>query len=380
MVRKKGSSKSTSKKVVKAKNSHHKNVLESVFGPPKRATLKQTIEPSSKHTMKLRNDYSKKTKPKRNQLAAAVNRQQGKKTKRSRPMQQQQQRQQQQNNQQKRQKRKAPRSNNSVRKFKLKLPTILPNSPPVPWWTKSLSLQYSSSSGTQQQQQQQQQKLLETISVQKETLQHLNAELQAFCDYVRLTPAECHVREHIIESIRNLSSDLFEIAPEQCRLFGSFAARPVCTFESDIDLAIFGVVEPDDEEEDDGDGDDQDDVGEISSGVEPKSLPPPEHPNRKKRERVLKWKALLDEADQMQSREGSIDGNGESTSSKASVKSAQHVPAPKGEFDSGEDPTLFVIDTEGPMAAISSHSTYTKSVRFYIYNISVFRSVFFIFI
>ena len=78
MVRKKGSSKSTSKKVVKAKNSHHKNVLESVFGPPKRATLKQTIEPpqlqssSSKHTMKLRNDYSKKTKPKRNQLAAAV--------------------------------------------------------------------------------------------------------------------------------------------------------------------------------------------------------------------------------------------------------------------------------------------------------------------
>jgi hypothetical protein len=80
----------------------------------------------------------------------------------------------------------------------------------------------------------------------------LDTELQAFAKYVCLTATERECRSTLIAHIAQLASSVFGTCATslstktkvQCQVFGSFATLPVCTFASDVDLALWGVVEP----------------------------------------------------------------------------------------------------------------------------------------
>jgi hypothetical protein len=81
----------------------------------------------------------------------------------------------------------------------------------------------------------------------------LDDELDAFGHYVQLTAVEREARSTLIAHIAQLATNVFGDAvasttwsstPVQCQVFGSFATLPVCTFASDVDLALWGVVEP----------------------------------------------------------------------------------------------------------------------------------------
>jgi len=173
------------------------------------------------------------------------------------------------------------------------------------------------------------------LSVNESTMNFLNSELESFSDYVRLSRHEIKAREHLIDKIKRCCKNLFGVEESQCQVFGSFAAQAVCIFESDIDLAIWGVVEPDDDEEEDND--DQDLTMERSAErTGPVVDADPNDKNRKKQERVLKWKALIDNAT----------NNGENDEKLAERLSANPITETKTESDSIE-PSLFVIDRTG---------------------------------
>jgi hypothetical protein len=77
-----------------------------------------------------------------------------------------------------------------------------------------------------------------------EALHHLSNELESFASYVRLQPKEHAAREHVIQCITDLAGSTYPQCPDvhiQC--FGSYATPQVCTFLSDIDMALWGVVE-----------------------------------------------------------------------------------------------------------------------------------------
>lgn len=167
-------------------------------------------------------------------------------------------------------------------------------------------------------------KLLNTISVNAASLEVLNEELDSFGAYVQPTAQECQARNYLVHSIQQMSRQLFHIPADQCQVFGSFAARPVCTFESDVDLAIHGVVEKEDEDDDELFDDDEDDDGQEPDYEEEEEAPAPTtHPNIKKQEKVLKWKAALKDLDEQQQ---------EDDKKKEAAK---------------EDPPLFIIDRLG---------------------------------
>jgi hypothetical protein len=146
-------------------------------------------------------------------------------------------------------------------------------------------------------------RLLNGFTVKESSLQHLSEELAQFGEYVKLTPTERQVRQSLITIVQDVCVQIFGIEQSLCRVFGSFAVPSVCTFGSDIDLAIWGVVATKDtldHREDDpatkyprkrsislADSD-----GVFSHDEEPQHLH--DHPNRKKQERVLKWKKVID--------------------------------------------------------------------------------------
>eukprot|EP00536_Pseudo-nitzschia_multiseries_P008256 jgi/Psemu1/197686/e_gw1.208.3.1 len=183
------------------------------------------------------------------------------------------------------------------RPFLLRLPVVGPRTPKtvqVPWLRgKDIQNQQQQQQQKQQQQQQQQQSLKPilngTFSVHESTMDFFRSELEFFSEYVRLSRSEVKAREHLIDRIKRCCKSLFGVDDSDCQVFGSFAAqaRSVCVFESDIDLAIWGVVEPDHE---------------LEPELEQK---PPGGPaaedeqtekNRRKQERIRKWKALIDDA------------------------------------------------------------------------------------
>lgn len=150
-----------------------------------------------------------------------------------------------------------------------------------------------------------------SLTVNAAALRHLNEELEAFAQYVRLTPVERRAREYVIEEVQKSCLHLFGIDPDQVQVFGSFACPSVCIFESDIDLAIWGVV-PEDVNNDNGSGAREKPATaavaaaatHIRFGRSDSKLPPSQpaaanavHPNVKKQERIAKWKAALDEMD-----------------------------------------------------------------------------------
>jgi hypothetical protein len=100
--------------------------------------------------------------------------------------------------------------------------------------------------------------ILQHLHSSHDGLQRLDEELRLFARYVSLTPVECRARDYVISHIDKTCRDLFsprrrrrdehdetehEIAVQA---FGSYATttKQVCTFASDVDLALWGVVPP----------------------------------------------------------------------------------------------------------------------------------------
>lgn len=81
-------------------------------------------------------------------------------------------------------------------------------------------------------------------------LQRFSDELRAFGEYIRLTPSECEARNALLEQMHNVAVRVFQNSPEinvgdlELQVFGSYACRDVCTFRSDVDVALWGVVFP----------------------------------------------------------------------------------------------------------------------------------------
>ena len=76
-----------------------------------------------------------------------------------------------------------------------------------------------------------------------ESLNQLSQELQAFAGYVRLQPTEHDARQFMIQFITNLAGSTFSGTDVHLQVFGSYATPAVCTYCSDVDMALWGVVE-----------------------------------------------------------------------------------------------------------------------------------------
>jgi len=191
--------------------------------------------------------------------------------------------------------RKRPRQNKKFNKnnrkapppgpqFRLKMPHLVPPGQ-IPWWRKSGSKPA----------QKKMMKLLDEIDVNASSMSLLDIELEAFCKYVQLSANEIETRDNLISTIRNEAKERFGIQNSDVKVFGSYAARPVCTFESDVDLVIWGLVASG-ESEDKRVNEDRFQKESITS-----PQPTPEHYNTKKQSKnmkkqsnILKWKAAID--------------------------------------------------------------------------------------
>ena len=82
----------------------------------------------------------------------------------------------------------------------------------------------------------------------------LDEEIYSFCTYVRLTKSEINARQILKDSVTKISINLFDndvmnttnsssSTNAKVTAFGSFASLDVCTFASDIDLALWGILE-----------------------------------------------------------------------------------------------------------------------------------------
>ena len=67
-------------------------------------------------------------------------------------------------------------------------------------------------------------------------LSEWNAELAALTRYIQLTAEELQLRHAFIQQ---LEQRFLRSAQQCCRVFGSFATTPICTFQSDLDLAVW---------------------------------------------------------------------------------------------------------------------------------------------
>lgn len=74
-------------------------------------------------------------------------------------------------------------------------------------------------------------------------------ELVSFAEYVSLSSVEVQVRQSLIHEIESMCQDAFRTSRDDIRIqpFGSFATLEVCTFASDVDLALWGAVPTDQE-------------------------------------------------------------------------------------------------------------------------------------
>ena len=83
-------------------------------------------------------------------------------------------------------------------------------------------------------------------SLPQSTIAALQYELQTFAEYIRLSPHEIAARNSVVEFITKLSHTLWH-KDVNVQQFGSYATLDVCTFQSDIDLALWNVVGTEDE-------------------------------------------------------------------------------------------------------------------------------------
>lgn len=91
----------------------------------------------------------------------------------------------------------------------------------------------------------------------EDLLGFLDGEIAMFSNYVRLSQSELHARQSFLDHVTELAkikfettrgkycksaTDEFELGDVHCHPFGSFATQSVCTFASDVDMCLWGVV------------------------------------------------------------------------------------------------------------------------------------------
>ena len=91
----------------------------------------------------------------------------------------------------------------------------------------------------------------------EDILGFLDQEIAMFSNYVRLSQSELHARQSFLEHVTELArtkfertrgkyckgvTDEYELGDVHCHPFGSFATQSVCTFASDVDMCLWGVV------------------------------------------------------------------------------------------------------------------------------------------
>ena len=84
----------------------------------------------------------------------------------------------------------------------------------------------------------------------------LDNELRRLCEYARLSPEEQDACEAAMEHVRAVSAALFSGTTDnddndRVEIFGLFATLDVCVFLSNVDLSLWGVVEPTENKEED---------------------------------------------------------------------------------------------------------------------------------
>ena len=81
-------------------------------------------------------------------------------------------------------------------------------------------------------------------------MERFSQELRAFGNYARLTPIELQAREALLNQMHQVALCVFQNSPEinvqdlELQVFGSYACPDVCTFQSDVDCALWGAVFP----------------------------------------------------------------------------------------------------------------------------------------
>jgi hypothetical protein len=221
------------------------------------------------------------------------------------------------------------------RKFTVKLPQHIPHVCNTPWYELSLESGSDSQSDTDGDRDrdrdrdqvvennnnngknQKQKHLLPPsyYSLPKSSLASFQKEIDAFVQYIRLTPHEIAARNSVIEKITELSHELWDEGVE-IQPFGSFATLSVCTFQSDIDLALWNVVPAENvddrsnEDREDECGRDRDPMEEYVFGEKSgvvmsesslyrtmKALKNSNPHQQRKEDRINEWKKVLEEVD-----------------------------------------------------------------------------------
>lgn len=258
-------------------------------------------------------------------------------------------------------------------RFVLRMPIVKGEGLDVPWRRKRPRKEQVASNSKNAQT-----SIINVLSLPKASLSRLDEELEDFCKYVRLTDDEINARNRLIRKIQGMCQELFGISPSECKVFGSFASLDVCTFSSDIDLAMFGVVAPSQnvsqvEEEARKsktqasanfatmqDADTPENGGASQTALEAESA------ELKRQNRILRWKAVLDEVDQKRENdvkpspieETRTSDNGElsapsrtelesSVSRSNIVQLTESTPLPESAESDAHGHPLFIIDREG---------------------------------
>ena len=227
------------------------------------------------------------------------------------------------------------------RMFIARFPVVGTKTKAVPWSRKNKCLgKDEKSEQPEGKQQQQREKIMNgAFSVNETAMEYFNAELAEFAEYVKLTQTEIRAREYLIQQIQKSCKNLFGVENSQCQVFGSFAARSVCIFESDIDVAIWGVVEPDSGDESDFRIKQQQAQKEQRESRAKRAVDATREllSNQKKQERVLKWKALIDNANK----------NMEEQTEQLEDKTTEESTTGRNAESENVEPPLFVLDHTG---------------------------------
>jgi hypothetical protein len=239
---------------------------------------------------------------------------------------------------------KTSSSSKTTKKFNLNMPVVSRLLPVVPWLTMTHQGEGNDHHHPQSSNSKATVRLVhKCLSFNAASLENLNTELERFSNYVRLNETEIASRRSVVEQIQAQCRQLFGVPPQSCQVFGSFASLSVCTFTSDVDMAIHNVVQAPPGEQTfvrENHHHQQEQVIVDDNDTTPKretkrmkTEPLPPHPNLKRQDRVLKWKALFEEAEEKKQEveeQSSSDVNKDDTASNKGATSTSTSTAIEG--------------------------------------------------
>ena len=207
-------------------------------------------------------------------------------------------------------------------RWTLQMPVVSSTAPSAPWIPSQRTDSADLSSNKMH-------KVLPAFSLPVASLEKLQAELLDFASYVRLSEPEIASRLQVVKEVQLQCHHLFGVSLDSIKVFGSFACLDVCTFASDVDLAIHDVVHvPSTSISQHAAA-----VDDIDENATPKRATKRQksdgiavNPNQKRQERILEWKTLLEEAEAHQQKK--VTEQEQDVKQPASSKSGQPSAPP----------------------------------------------------